>query len=107
MLAGGGAAMTMKVTPDDMLVVHYEQDVEPILQLNAHAYNEASENATRRKGDLHRVASVPEVVVYLWKRMYGFDLQKFHPNSETDQRMLKRLLNDNDWLKLRTAPGVY
>lgn len=107
MASATGASMTMKLEADESLTIAYVQDVEPILKLNEFSRNELATSHFSRKGDLHKVASVPEVVVYLWKKLYGFDLLKFHPNNQGDQAMLRRLLNDNDWLKLRTSPGVF
>jgi hypothetical protein len=107
MLALTGASMRLKVEPDQTTSVIYEQDVDAILAGNQAECNERAASHFKKTGDLMRVASVPEVVVYLWKKLYGFDLLKFHPNNSHDQAMLKRLLNDNDWLKLRTSPGVY
>lgn len=107
MRAKTAATMTMKVDQDDTLILHYEQDVEPTLKLNEFESNERAASHFSKPSDLMRVASIPEVVVYLWKKMFGFDLLKFHPNNPEDQKMLRRLLNDADWLKLRTSPGIY
>jgi hypothetical protein len=107
MLALTGASMRLKAEPDQTTSVIYEQDVDAILKANEFERNEQAASHFSKKGDLLRVASVPEVVVYLWQKLYNFNLLKFHPNNPHDQAMLRRLLNDNDWLRLRTSPGVF
>lgn len=107
MLALTGASMRLKVEPDKTTSVIYEQDVDAILAANQAECNERAASHFSKTGDLMRVASVPEVVVMIWKKLYNFDLLKFHPNNPEHQRMLRKLLNDADWARLRTSPGVY
>jgi hypothetical protein len=107
MLALTGASRRLKVEPDQTTSVIYEQDVDAILKENQAECNERAASHFKKTGDLMRVASVPEVVVMIWKKLYNFDLLKLHPNNPADQKMLKKLLNDADWCRLRTSPGIY
>lgn len=72
------------------------QDVEPILLENQRLHRDA----TQRKGDLHRVASIPLAIVEKW--MFEENISVFR---EDDWPAILRKLDDPEYLFLRTAPG--
>src|SRR3954464_7614394 len=77
---------------EDKTFVSYEQDVEPILDRNKAAANDAS----GPMGDMVRVASIPCSVQLKWLIEYGIDItNKDHMPGVT------RLLNSNEWRYLR------
>jgi hypothetical protein len=86
---------------DDMegLVFTTTQDVEPILDNNKALYNDGSRGYTPSR-DLRHIAEIPLVIVEKWKNDYGVDcFNKDHAEG------VRRLLNSNEFLYLRTAPG--
>jgi hypothetical protein len=79
----------------DKLIVERVQDVEPILNDNKRALNNASSSW---KGEFHHVASIPLVIIEKYKNEKGIDLLK-------DKAALKKFLNDPDNKFFRTKPG--
>jgi hypothetical protein len=80
------------------------QDVDPFF-----AYNKSQfDNATRGfKGDMHKMASIPPVVVEIWReelKAKGND--DTNPLSSKNRKFLLSKLNSPDWNKLRTKQGI-
>lgn len=75
----------------------YEQDVEPILDLNK-AKQSAGRAYYAQDHEMWRVASIPVVVQYDWMTKHGVDVH----NPDHWPRV-QRLLNDPDWRYLKTA----
>ena len=80
------------------------QDVDPFFK-----YNKAQfDNATRGfKGDMHKMASIPPVVIEIWReelKAKGGD--DTNPLSAKNRKFLLSKLNSPDWNKLRTKQGV-
>ena len=73
------------------------QDVEPVLDENHRLAN--SGDGFNQARDLRRIASIPHVLYQAWLSV-GFDALK--PENAP---MLRKLLNDADYRKLRTSPG--
>lgn len=73
-------------------------DVEPVINNNKQLYNLNDGYSPSR--EWRRVASIPLVVVEMWKKMYGTN-----PLRPGNEALLRRLLNDPDLRGLRTAPG--
>jgi len=80
---------------EDKLTVQRIQDVEPIIEANKRAANDASSNW---RGDMHHVASIPLVVLEHYRNRLGIDLLK-------DGAALKRFLNDPENAFMRTKRG--
>lgn len=83
----------------DGLAFTAEQDVEPILDLNKAAYNDGTRGYTPSR-DLRKIAEIPLIVAEKWRNELGVDVfNKDHAPA------VRRLLNDPEYLYLRTAPG--
>jgi hypothetical protein len=90
---------------DGKLVVYREQDVEPYLEANAKAYNDAPSWRPYASGTADRpmrhVASVPMVVIEQWMKE---GVNVFDPSPEMQKKIAAKL-NDYTNRKLRTYPG--
>jgi hypothetical protein len=73
-------------------------DVEPVLEANKRALVGGDGYTPSR--DLRRIASIPPAVQLLWIERYGVD-----PLRRGNEDLLRRLLNDPEWMHLRTAHG--
>ena len=97
--------MRAKVDPvGEKLVVYYEQDVEPILRFNHAVAMERGDLRVSGHGEWQHIARIPEVVCYLWEKLYGFRIWE---NKREDKPKLMKILNDPDWQKVRTAFGRF
>lgn len=76
----------------DTTLIHYEQDVEPLLDANKRAANEN----TGRMGDMVHVASIPVSVQLKWMVEKGVDV--LNPDHA---KAVARLLDDPDYRYLR------
>ena len=76
----------------DTTVLHYEQDVEAVLDRNKRAQNEAS----GPMGDMVHVASIPASIQLKWMIEHGVDM--FNPDHA---KGVERLLNDPDYRYLK------
>lgn len=80
------------------------QDVDPFFEYNKRQFD----NATRGfKGDMHKMASIPPVVIEIWReelKLKGSD--DTNPLSANNRKFLLSKLNSPDWNKLRTKQGV-
>ena len=80
------------------------QDVDPFFEYN----KKQLDNATRGfKGDMHKMASIPPVVIEIWReemKLAGYD--DTNPLSAKNRKFLLSKLNSPDWNKLRTKQGV-
>jgi hypothetical protein len=93
---------TDKMTGDVQIIT--TQDVDPFFE-----YNKAQfDNATRNfKGDMHKMASIPTVVIEIWReemKKAGYD--DTNPLSAKNRKFLLSKLNSPDWNKLRTKQGI-
>lgn len=77
------------------------QDVEGLLADNKAQYNEHGKGAGNYSGSdgLHKVATIPLVLLEHWKNVDGFD---WHNSTDKDRRAK---LNDPDFKKLLVRPG--
>jgi hypothetical protein len=94
------SAITRDVVPidDDTFVVTATQDVGPILDANKEDQSFATGYSPSR--DLKHVARIPLVVAEHWLNKYGVNV--LNPNHKA---AVRKLLNDHDWLFLRTGGG--
>ena len=79
------------------MVKKYTQDVDPYMKANA---AERANDSGDWKGDFHKVASIPEVVFMNMCREAGCNLLK-----PENRDKLVAMLNNKDYLKLRTKEG--
>jgi len=93
-----GVHTRIKDNVDGVLVETYH-DVEPILEANVDDYNSGRDGYTPSRA-LKKIAEIPLGVWQLWMDRYGVDA--LNPNH---REAVRRLLNSNEWRKLRTAPG--
>jgi hypothetical protein len=94
------SAITRDVVPidDDAFAVTATQDVGPILDANKEDQSFSTGYTPSR--DLKLVARIPLVVAEHWLNAYGVNV--LDPNHKA---AVRRLLNDRDWLFLRTSSG--
>ena len=78
-------------------VVKKTQDVEPYLDRNQREKNLQSSGW---KGDLHKVASVPLVLIEQWSKELGVNILE-----KANRHLLMLKLNDRNYSKLRTKEG--
>lgn len=77
---------------EDKTFISYEQDVEPLLDRNKAAQNDA----TGPMGDMVHVASIPQTIQMKWMVEYGVDIM-----NKDHMPKVKRLLNDPEWRYLK------
>ena len=83
---------------DKTVVVHTRGDAQAVLDANKHDANHANNWSPSR--DLKHVARIPPEVYTYWLNVYGVDA--LNPDH---REAVKKLLNDRDWLFLRTGGG--
>lgn len=83
---------------DGSLIVHREADVEPLLEANKALYTSGDGYTPSR--EMRRAASIPMAIVEKWRNELGVDV--LNPDHLP---AVRRLLNSNEYLYLRTAPG--
>ena len=81
---------------DDQTTIQSIQDVSGYLRQNS------EERAGNKdwKGDFHKVASIPMIVIEQWTNELGDN-----PLAKHNRKWLIAKLNSNDFLKLRTKEG--
>lgn len=85
-------------------VLHTEQDVAPVVEMNKRAFNDAPEKFG--KAPFHRVASIPVEVVERTAREQGIPFAEFTQcKSDRAAKAWRLLLNDRDLRYFRTRPG--
>jgi len=80
------------------LTVHRGADVEPLLEQNKALFNSGDGYSPSR--EWRRAASIPMAIVEKWRNEKGVDV--FNPDH---MPKVRQLLNSNEYLYLRTAPG--
>lgn len=83
---------------DKTCTIHLSADVQGVIDKNKREYNVNDGYSESR--EWRRVASIPIILVELWKKQYGVN-----PMKPEHSKLLRRLLNDPDLRGLRTAPG--
>lgn len=84
--------------------VYQTQDVQPFIEHN----NQAQDvNGKGFKGDWHRMASIPPIVIVMWtEELKKMGADCINPIDKKNRKFLIGKLNDPDWNKLRTKQGV-
>ena len=95
-----------KYSKDDngKIKVYQTQDVQPFLE-----HNKRFEDANQKgfKGDWHRMASIPPIVIVQWtEELKAKGADDPNPLAAQNREFLKRKLNSPEWNKLRTKQGV-
>jgi len=84
--------------------VYQTQDVKPFVEHNKQANNAASNGF---KGDWHRMASIPPIVIVMWtEELKAKGADDPNPLAVCNRKFLLSKLNSPDWNKLRTKQGV-
>lgn len=81
---------------EDRLYVHRVQDVEPIIEANKAQFD--PDNKRYKSDAMNHVARIPLIV-------FEEHYKKTGENLMTDQKALRRFLNDPDNRFFRTKPG--
>jgi hypothetical protein len=84
--------------------VYQTQDVRPFL-----AHNKLAQEANQGgfKGDWHRMASIPPIVIVQWtEELKAKGADCVNPLDAQNRKFLLGKLNSPDWVKLRTKQGV-
>lgn len=84
------------------LVVTHEQDVQPILDANKRAQNDADKTKRGMKQDWWKFASVPAVVEIEWLQKYGVRLDD--PNHA---KKVFELLNSPEYKYLKSTTKIH
>ena len=82
-------------------IISYEGDSEPILDLNKQLYNNGTNGYASKAREWKHVANIPAILLMKWLAEEGIDYR-----DENDWPAIRRKLNSNEYLYLRTSPGV-
>lgn len=77
---------------------HVAENINAVLDLNKE-FSAYSDGYTPSR-ELQHVASIPMSVIGQWIEKYGVD-----PTARGNEALLSRLLNDPEWMYLRTGRG--
>jgi hypothetical protein len=89
---------------DGKIKVYQTQDVQPFLDHNKQAQDADGQGF---KGDWHRMASIPPIVISMWtEELKAKGADCINPIDVKNRKFLLGKLNDPDWNKLRTKQGV-
>lgn len=91
-----GLKRTFQQLEDGRFGIHYEQDVEPILERNKASQNHNDGYTPSR--DMARIATIPAVVGLKWLVEEGW----WYQDPECADK-LRQKLNDPEWHHLRTS----
>ncbi len=81
-----------------------EQDVNPFLDANK---TEMSMQSGGFKGDMHKMASIPPIVLEMWREdMKAKGYPNPNPLAVENRKYLLSKLNDPAWNFLRTKQGI-
>ena len=84
--------------PDNTISITTHQDVEPVLEQNKLEYNAYGDRLSLgKRGEWHKVASIPLTVYEQWKLETNGAIDK-------DPKLLARYLNDPDNKFFKTSP---
>lgn len=85
----------------DVIVVEQTQDVEPIIKVNHETMmaNGVGRTSFWQGREWVKVAEIPNVLIDQWHA------QGINFYDANDWPIIRKLLNDSEWSKLRTAPG--
>lgn len=84
----------------DEVVIQSSQDVEAILSLNRAIFNATRHTTKLWHSDYVLIGRIPMILLDKWQQM---GLRYWDPD---DWKIIRAMLNSNEWSALRTAPGV-
>lgn len=100
----GGGRVRKVNREDDKIVVSTTTDVEPLVEANKRAYNDAPERFG--DGTFHKVASFPADVLEAAARNAGLSWREFMDRrSDAACKAWELLLNARELRSFRTRPG--
>ena len=85
------------------VAIKEELNIDPHLKHNKELYNHNDGYSPSRH--LKRVASVPVLALQIWAKEYNGKNNWFSLPSETQNKILKKKLNSNEYQYFKTAPG--
>lgn len=97
--ADGGELYFSHDTSEERFVLHYRQDVEPVIEYNKARQNDGTGGWSPTR-ELRHVARIPLGVLQQWIEKYGVD-----PTARGQEDLLRRLLNDPENKYLRVGTG--
>ena len=84
----------------DELVIHSVADAQPVLEMNKAMANDPDYKQQGIKNEFWHVASIPQIVQLKWLTEKGIDVHNSRHWPE-----VRKLLNDPEYLYLKTTPG--
>jgi hypothetical protein len=85
-------------------VIQKNQDVKSIIAENRYELNSHIEN--NWKGDMHKVASIPLIIVDMWREeLKAKGAHDCDPLSTNNRNFLIAKINSSEWSALRTKQG--
>lgn len=85
----------------DTTTISYEADTTPLLDLNKQLYNNGENGYVSKAREWKHVANIPNIVVMKWLAEEGLDIHK-----QEHWEAIRKKLNSNEFLYLRTSPGT-
>ena len=86
-------------------VIRKHQNTDAIFDANARELNSYS-SGNNWQGDMHKVASIPLIVVDMWREeLKAKGLVNCNPLHNDNKTFLIAKINSSEWSKLRTKQG--
>lgn len=82
--------------------IHYEQDVQPIIEHNKRLQNDDSYSTRGKMSGWWHAGNIPEIVILDWRTKYGVDI--YNPNHT---KYIMKLLRQPEYLYLRATRGYF
>jgi len=85
-------------------VIRKSQNTDRIIKANMEDVKNQASNGW--KGDMHKVASIPLIIVDQWREeLKATGARDCNPLSETNRNFLICKINSSEWSRLRTKQG--
>lgn len=79
------------------------QDIDPLLKLNK---DELASSSSGWKGDLHKVAEIPMIMIDIWaKELRAKGYPNTNPLAKENKAFFIAKLNSRDWQSVRVKDG--
>lgn len=86
-------------------IIRRSQNTDAIFNANTQEFNTHS-SGNNWKGDMHKVASIPLIVVDMWREeLKAKGLVNCNPLHNDNKIFLIAKINSSEWSKLRTKQG--
>lgn len=85
----------------DVIAIEQTQDIAPIIKVNHETMmaNGVGRTSFWQGRDYVKIAEIPLILIDQWHKQ---GINFYDPN---DWPIIRKMLNDSDWSKLRSAPG--